>query len=205
MHLRINDVTVSPARIDELGDVLSNKAEPVLRTQTGFQGLLCAADRATGNCAIVSFWDSKASLNASEPAIASVRSETVDALDAELNSVDIAEVLREVRAAPSKAGNRARVVRIVSLAENADKLLAFYDNEAVPRLQSQEGFLNSRLIRDVDDQTRFAAVSHWADQSAVDASDANSAALRDAVANAIPGTTIERVTTSEIILIELTA
>ena len=61
MHLRINDVTVSPARIDELGDVLSNKAEPVLRTQTGFQGLLCAADRATGNCAIVSFWDSKAS------------------------------------------------------------------------------------------------------------------------------------------------
>ena len=202
MHLRINDVTVSPARIDELGDVLSNKAEPVLRTQTGFQGLLCAADRATGNCAIVSFWDSKSSLDASEAAIASIRSETVDALDAELNSLDIAEVLREVRASPSTVGSRTRVVRIVSPAENADKLLAFYE-EVLPRLQSQEGFLSSRLIRNVDDQTRFAAVSHWADQSAVDASDATSAALRDAVANAVPVTTIERVTTSEIILIEL--
>ena len=37
MHLRINDVTVSPARVDELGDVLSNKALPVVRAQKGYR------------------------------------------------------------------------------------------------------------------------------------------------------------------------
>jgi quinol monooxygenase YgiN len=111
MHLRINDVTVSPARVDELREVLSNKALPVVMAQKGCQGLLCAADRATGNCAIVSLWDSKASLQASEQAIASIRSETVDAVDAQLNSVVIAEVLREVRVRPTQVGTRTRVVR----------------------------------------------------------------------------------------------
>ena len=139
MHVRVNDVTVSPARVDELRDVLANKALPVVRTQKGCQGLLCAADRATGNCAIVSLWDSKQSLDASEKAIASIRSETVDAVDAKLNSLVIAEVLREVMSRPTQVGSRSRVVRIAAPAGNADKVLNFFETEAVPRLQSQPG------------------------------------------------------------------
>src|ERR1700730_16171352 len=90
VHLRINDVTVKPARIDELGSVLSNKVLPVVNTQTGFQGLLCAANRTTGNCFIVSFWDSKQSVDASEKAIATTRSETIGAVDAQRNSAGVA-------------------------------------------------------------------------------------------------------------------
>jgi quinol monooxygenase YgiN len=204
MHLRINDVTVSPARVDELREVLSNKALPVVIAQRGCQGLLCAADRATGNCAIVSLWDSKASLEASEKAIASIRSATVDAVDAQLNSVVIAEVLREVRLRPSQVGTRTRVVRLVAPAGTADKMLDFYDTEAVPRLESQPGFLNARLIREVEHDGRFAAVSHWADAAALESSEKNSTALRDQVAQAIAGTSIDRVSTSEIILTEVT-
>jgi quinol monooxygenase YgiN len=204
MHLRINDVTVSPTRVDELRDVLSNKALPVVIAQKGCQGLLCAADRTTGNCAIVSLWDSKASLDASEKTIASIRSETVDTVDAQLNSVVIAEVLREVRVHPSRVGTRTRVVRLAAAAGNTDKMVEFYETEAIPRLESQAGFLNARLIREVDQDGRFAAVSHWADAKALEASEKNSTGLRDQVAKAIAGTSIERVSTSEIILTELT-
>ena len=94
MHLRINEVTVPPARVDELGGVLSNKALPVVLEQSGCRGLLCAASRTTGDCAIVSMWDTRESLDASEEAIANVRGETVDVVGAQLNNVMIAEVLR---------------------------------------------------------------------------------------------------------------
>jgi quinol monooxygenase YgiN len=195
---------VSPARIEELGDVLAKKALPVVIAQKGCQGLLCAADRATGNCAIVSLWDSRESLEASEQAIGSIRGETVDAVGAQLNSIVVAEVLREVRVRPSQVGSRTRVVRLTAPAGSADKMLDFYDTEAVPRLQSQPGFLNGRLIREVDDDTRLSAVSHWADAAALEASEKDSSALRDQVARTIAGTAIERVSTSEIIVIELT-
>ena len=203
MFLRINEVTVAKNRVDELRDVLSNKALPVVVDQKGCRGLLCAADRATGNCAIVSMWDSKRSLEASEKAIASIRSATVDAVDAKLNSLVIAEVLREITVRPSQVGCQTRVVRITAPAGKADELLAFYDAEAVPRLKSQPGFLNSRLIREVENDGRFAAVSHWTDTAALSSSDKNSAALREQVAKTIAGASIERVSTSEIVLAEL--
>jgi heme-degrading monooxygenase HmoA len=202
MHLRINDVTVSPSRIDELADVLSNKAMPVVTAQKGCQAVLCAADRATGNCAIVSIWDSQKSLEASEKAIGVIRSEVIDAVGAQLNSLTIAEVLREVTVQPSKVGTRTRVVRITAPAGSADQLLAFFDKEAVPRLKSQPGFLNGRLIRETQKDGQFAAVSHWQDTAALNASEKNSEALRTEVAQAVKGTTIERVTTAEIILVE---
>jgi heme-degrading monooxygenase HmoA len=204
MHLRINDVTVSPARVDELREVLSNKALPVVMAQKGCQGLLCAADRTTGDCAIVSLWDSKASLQASEQAIASIRSETVDAVSARLNSLVIAEVLREVRVGPTQVGTRTRVVRLTAPAGSADKLVEFYNAEAVPRLEAQQGFLNGRLIREVEHDDRFAAVSHWADASALASSEKSSTGLRDEVTKAIAGASIERVSTAEIILTERT-
>jgi heme-degrading monooxygenase HmoA len=204
MFLRINDVTVAKGRVDEHRDVLSNKALPVVVDQKGCRGLLCAADRATGNCAIVSLWDSKRSLEASEKAIASIRSATVDAVDAKLNSVVIAEVLREVRLGPTRVGTRTRVVRLVAPAGNTDKMVDFYETEAVPRLEAQPGFLNARLIREVEHDGRFAAVSHWADATALASSEKNSTALRDQVTKAIAGTAIERVSTSEIILTEVT-
>jgi heme-degrading monooxygenase HmoA len=204
MHLRINEVTVSPSRIDELGDVLSNKALPVVMEQAGSQGLLCAANRETGECNIVSFWDTKQSLEASEKAIASIRSATVDAVDAKLNRISVDEVLREVRARPSQVGSRARVVRLVAPAGSSAKVLEFYDNEAVPRLEAQPGFLNSRLIRETAEDGRFAAVSHWADAASAESSEKNSVALREQVANAIAGTSVESAAVFEIILIELT-
>lgn len=205
MHLRINDVTVSPSRVDELGEVLANKALPVVIAQKGSQGMLCAADRATGNCAIVSMWDSKESLDGSENAIASIRNATVDAVDAQLNGITVAEVLSEARAQPSKVGSCARVVRISASALNTEQMVEFYNSVAVPRLQAQAGFLNARLIREVEQDGRFSAVSHWADAGALESSEKSSASLRDEVASAIPGSSIERVSTSEIILIELTS
>ena len=165
--------------------------------------MLCSADRATGNCAIVSLWDSKDALDASEQAIAGIRSETVDAVAAQLNSIQLAEVLREVRVSPSQVGTAHAVVRLAAPAGSADKLADFYETVAIPRLESQPGFLNGRFVRDVEQDGRFAAVSHWTDAAAVESSEKHSTALRDEVAKAVAGTSIEQVSTSEIILIEL--
>jgi quinol monooxygenase YgiN len=204
MHLRINDVTVSPGRVDELGRVLHDKALPVVINEKGCQGLLCVADRSTGNCTIVSLWDSRESLDASEKAVASIRSETVDAVDAKLNSIGIAEVLSEVRTRPSQVGSRSRVVRITAPAGSTDKLVDFYNNVAVPRLEAEPGFLNARFTRAVDNDGRFAAVSHWTDAAALETSETTSGSLREQVGKAVSGAAIERVSTAELILIELT-
>jgi len=204
MFLRINDVTVAKGRVDELSEVLSNKAVPVVLDQKGCRGLLCAADRATGNCAIVSMWDSKPSLETSEKAIASIRSATVDAVDATLNSVVIAEVLREVRVHPTQVGNQVRVVRITAPAGKADELLAFFDTEALPRLQTQTGFLSSRLLHEAEARDRFAAVSHWTDTAALKSSEKSSKTLREQVTKTIAGASVEQTSTSEIVLAEFT-
>jgi quinol monooxygenase YgiN len=204
MHVRINNVTVSPSRVDELREVLSNKALPVVSEQKGCQGLLCAADRSTGTCAIVSMWDSKKSLDASEHAIASIRSATVDAVDAELNSIVIGEVLREVRQRPTQVGTRSRIVRITAPAGNTNRMVDFFETEAIPRLESQAGFLSARLIRDVEQDGRFSAISHWADATAQASSEKNSTALREQVTKTIVGASIEQVSTAEIILVETT-
>ena len=199
MHVRINDVTVVPNRVDELGEVLSNKALPVVIKQAGCVGLLCVADRTTGNCSIVSLWDSRKSLDASEQTIASIRRDTVDAMDARLNQVTIAEVIREISARPSQIGTRSRMVRITAPGGNVERMLDFYNTEAVPSLESQPGFLNARLIRDLDTNGRFAAVSHWTDAATLKASDKTSASLRERVAQVIPRTEIESVSTAEVI------
>jgi quinol monooxygenase YgiN len=204
MHVRINDVTVSPDRIDELGDALANKARPVVLAQDGCEGLLCVADRATGNCSIVSLWSSKQQLDASESGVAGIRSETVDAVGAKLNSVTTAEVLREVIGQPTQVGSRGRVVRLTAPAGSAGQMVEFYDAEAVPRYQSQAGFLNARLIGS-EDGTRFTAVSHWLDDASLKASEASSSALREQVTAAVAGSSIDGVSSGEIIFIERTS
>lgn len=202
MHLRINDVIVPKSQVDELGEVLSNKALPVVAAEDGYVGLLYTADRMTGSCAIVSMWETLDALEASERAVASIRSAVLEAVTGTLNSLTIADVVREVRATDSRVGNRTRAVRLTTRHGNDDALIAFYEAEAVPRLQSQPGFLNARLVRDLDHEGKFIAVSHWQDADALEDSDATSAGLREAVAEAVPGTVIDRVTTGKILLLE---
>jgi quinol monooxygenase YgiN len=204
MHLRINDVGVPTSEVDELAEVLSNKALPVVVAEPGCLGMLYAADRRTGDCAIVSMWDSRESLDQSERAIASIRSAVLSAVTGTLYRLIIADVLREVRTADTTVGSYSRVVRLHTRPGNAAALDEFYAEEAIPRLSEQAGFLNGRLVRDVQNDGAFIAVSHWTGPTALDASEANSKALRDRVAEAVPGTMIDKVTTSEILLFERT-
>ena len=172
MHLRINDVTVPPARIDELAEVLSNKALPVVRAQKGYAVMSFAADRGTGSCAIVSAWDSKEALDASEQAIASIRGETVDAVAGKLNSIQLAEVLREVRVSPSQVGSRARVVRLAAPGGSADELVELGFDEMTDsaitlvewpeRLPPREGpvlSIDLSLRPEFGEGSRFARIS----------------------------------------------
>lgn len=202
MHLRINDVIVPKSEIDELGEVLANKALPVVAAEEGYRGLMYVADRTSGNCAIVSMWDTREAMDASEHAIASIRKAVLEAVTGTLNALIIADVMREVRTVDSQVGNRTRAVRVTARPGSADALLAFYDEEAVPRLQGQPGFLNARLIRDLDHDGKFIAVSHWENADALEDSEAISASLREKVASAVSGATVERVTTSKILLLE---
>ena len=63
--------------------------------------------------------------------------------------------------------------------------------------------MSSRLIRELEHDGRFAAVSHWTDMAALSSSEKSSAPLREQVADSIAGAAIERVSTSEIVLAEL--
>ena len=200
MYARVNDTRLSPDRIDDLVEFLTNKVQPVVMAQPGCRGLAVSSNRSTGRSGIVSYWDDRQTLEASEAAITSLREETVAAVDATISQITIAEVVRARRDRPSQLGMATRSVLLGGAASRIDELLVTYDSENLPRLAAQPGFCGALLLlsRDTD---QAASLTIWEDEKALTASESTSAALRDEVTTR--GVTIDDVQTGEIVLLEL--
>jgi heme-degrading monooxygenase HmoA len=89
-------------RIDESIRKAQDEILPRARALDGWQGVFFAVDRARGDGIIVTLWESRAALQASEEATDKLRQETADAMGGTIRSVERYEVV--VLEVPVRAG-----------------------------------------------------------------------------------------------------
>jgi len=95
--LRLNDVQGSPAKIDDVANLLRERGMAV-KDRPGFRALLMAANRQTGRMLVASAWETAADREASDASAQGLRSEAAQVAGAETVKVDLYEYLfAEVR------------------------------------------------------------------------------------------------------------
>ena len=95
--LRLNDLQGSPAKIDDVANLLRERGMAV-KDRPGFRALLMAANRQTGRMLVASAWETAADREASDASAQGLRSEAAQVAGAETVKVDLYEYLfAEVR------------------------------------------------------------------------------------------------------------
>ena len=96
--LRLNDVQGSPAKIDDVANLLRERALPAAKAQPGFRAMLMAANRQTGRTLVASAWETAADREASDAAVQGLRRDAVQVAGADTVKVELYEYLfAEVR------------------------------------------------------------------------------------------------------------
>ena len=66
MFVRLIRIKIDTDRIDEASKLFEEGVIPLCRDQKGFQGAYYLADRETGNCLLMTLWESKKNMMATE-------------------------------------------------------------------------------------------------------------------------------------------
>jgi len=160
---------MSPDRIDERVANYRQNSLPTYNQLDGFMGAAVLVDRATGAGQTVTYWDSEASMEASEETAARLRASAAQA-GTQAGETDQLEIVIQERAAPAQAGTFGRVNELTARPDAIDSLIAFIRDTA-PTLKAQRGF--RALIMGVNRQTgRVVVSSVWNTAADREASDA---------------------------------
>lgn len=200
MHTRVSTVT-GAAHIDEGIDFLRNEVIPQLTQQKGYRGIIASADRANGNVGVVSFWETKDDLDASESAADKARSEAVAVLGGTAKVERFEQTVSEVGATRPTTGSKLLVRRAkmdpAVLAENVE----VFKSTVLPVITGSPGFQAIRQM--VDRETGQSIVGTvFADEQARDE------ALKNFEANSRPlgearGITFEPAIKRDVLIYEI--
>ncbi|MCA1843150.1 MAG: hypothetical protein LC792_08150 [Actinobacteria bacterium] len=165
--------------IDAALQYLEKTALPVTRSQAGYQGAGASVDRAAGILSILTMWDSAASREASESAIAKNRDEASRLFSGNV-TVELFEDVNVDMAKPPIVGASLRVVRYRTDPATLDDFVAFFDSDLVPRIKAMAGF---RALRNMVNRETGAGIvgSSWDDDSAMQQADGQLRSLREDV------------------------
>lgn len=90
--VRVTRCTFDTSKLDQLISDMRNEAVPAVRALNGARALVLAADRATGDGAVTSVWDSAANREASDSALDALRRRIFEAAGARQPEVSLYEV-----------------------------------------------------------------------------------------------------------------
>ncbi len=91
VFVRQNTVAGAPERIDNAIKFMEKQALPVVRALKGYRALLMNVDRMTGRSTVITVWDTRADLEASEAKVSGLRREAANAAGATDVKVEIFE------------------------------------------------------------------------------------------------------------------
>jgi heme-degrading monooxygenase HmoA len=172
MHARITTVTEA-SDIDGGVALLRDQAAPQMRQQKGFRGLSAAGDRAARLVTVLSLWDSKADLEASESAGDKARDEVARVIGGQVSVERYEQTVWEVRGTRPGPGAKLHVRHIKVDPGRIDDNLELFRQTVVPAMKARPGFLAVRHL--IDGSTGEGRVgSVWADDSSLTASLAQS-------------------------------
>ena len=199
MHTRV--VTFTGAKDIDAGiRLLSEQVIPVLNTQRGYRGVTASANRAGGDFAVLSLWETPADLDASEGALARSRQEASKVIGGDLKVETFEQLVAEVGQSPPAPGSALMVTRFSMDPARINDNIAFFRSNIVPRIRALAGFQGLRnMINRATGEGIVGTV--WSDQEALKrAADDAQARREEAVAR---GVKFGDVTFREIVLVDL--
>jgi heme-degrading monooxygenase HmoA len=167
MHVRITMVN-GATNIDGGIEYMKNDVIPGLRQQKGYRGLSVSGDRASRVVNVLSQWETKADMDASESAIEKVREEAVNVFGGKFTVERYEELYSEVKAPGPTPGSKLHIREIKMNPAKIDENLEFFKQVIVPEFKNSPGFLGVRNLMDRSTgEGRVGTI--WKDQASLDA------------------------------------
>lgn len=95
MLARVARYAVAPDRCDDAVAALQLAAQEISAAMTGLSGGYIIVDSETGTTMTITLWETQAALDASETRAAALRQRAIHAVDGEVQSVQVFDVVRE--------------------------------------------------------------------------------------------------------------
>ena len=139
MFLRVTWFESSPDRLEDAISTYKQLAAPALSKMQGNVGVALQVNRETGAGAAISYWDSMASMQASEDAAVGLRSQAAADARLTIGEIDRFELIVLERAKPPAANT---FVRVNDITASPDKIeaVASLVRDAQAMLKAQKGF-----------------------------------------------------------------
>jgi heme-degrading monooxygenase HmoA len=140
MFIRVTWFQSSPDRLEEQIASYPQQIATGLGSLQGYMGASLMIDRGTGVGAAVSYWESAESMQASEDAGATMRSQVTATNGAEIREIDRFELVVQERIAPPRANTYVRVNDLQGSPAKVDDLASLVRGDAMSLLKAQAGF-----------------------------------------------------------------
>ena len=156
---------------------MRDKVLPICTEQKGFKGITASANRGAGTIGVLTMWETRADLEASESAVSTQRSETVAETGGTVK-VSVMEQLAEgIGSSFPEVGNTVVVTSIKMEPSTIDEQVQFFTSTVMPDMQSQPGFCACRFMIDRTSGEGIVGVV-WTDDAAAHAGDEHAADRR---------------------------
>jgi heme-degrading monooxygenase HmoA len=174
-------------------------AQPIVREQRGYQGMMASADRSNGVLGVLSLWETEADRDASESALGKTREEARGLLGAQLTVATMEELAVEL-SRPPEIGSPLMLTRISMDPARIDENVEFFKREIVPQIKASPGF---RALRNMMNRQSGEGMvgTIWDDQQTMQAAAAEAIARREEAGRR--GVTFVETTYREVVFIDV--
>jgi hypothetical protein len=181
MHARITTVS-GVTRIDEGVKYLRDEVVHQLQAQRGYRGLTASCDRQAGIISVLTLWDSRDDLDASESAVEKVRRETAAAFGGTTETIERYEQTMAAAQNPPTSSTRLQIRRVRMDPARVDENLEFFRSHVAPDILATPGCQGLRQM--IDRASGEGAVGIlWADKQVLEAANAGHEARRAVAAS----------------------
>jgi len=144
MYTRVVQFT-GATDIDAGAAFVRDTVNPQIRQQHGYRGMVASADRDAAVFGVMSIWDSKADVDASDSALAKVRDEGQRIIGGEMSIGVFEQVLLEGKR-PVEPGMSLLVRRVSMDPSKVGENLEFFRSTVLPELQASDGCVSVRQM-----------------------------------------------------------
>jgi hypothetical protein len=145
MHLRLTMLTADPLKFGEATDFIERDARPLIEAEPGNVGMSLKVKETLGVALVETFWVSGDAMRESDRNVRATRVEAAHRANATL-SVESFQVASLVRTASWERGNGVRVTRLCARPAELDKMVATYEDTALPWRTETDGFRGAVLL-----------------------------------------------------------
>lgn len=167
MHVRVTTGS-GVTDIDAGLKVVTGEVLPRVKEQAGFRGLSMSGDRPSGVVTVLTQWDDKEAMEASNSVAEKARSDAMAAMGGQMAVATFEQLVWEVEVRP-EPGSKLHIREIRMAPDQIDSNVQFFKDTVVPQMRAVQGFLAVRNLMDrATGEGRVGTM--WADNDALQAS-----------------------------------